>query len=196
MAISVSEATNAVTPSATEVLLKPGSMTEGAKQESRLDAAVTDIAAYHPALLQYFRRKARDQNEIDDLVQEVFLRVVGRRSAEPVENVGAYVFQTAASVLVDRHRRVTVRHTDDHVEFDADRHSSSDFDAARVLEARQALQSAVVALQSLPERTRDIFILRRIEGIAYRDIADRFGISVSAVEKHMVRAIHHLVSAT
>ena len=171
-------------------------MTDMTDHELRRNAAAPEVFAYHPALLQYFRRKARDQNEIDDLVQEVFLRVVARRSAEPVENVGAYIFQTAASVLADRHRRGTVRHVINHIEFDAERHNSADFDAARVLEGRQALRSAVVALQALPERTRDIFILRRIEGFAYRDIADRFGISVSAVEKHMVRAIHHLVSAT
>ena len=85
---------------------------------------------------------------------------------------------------------------DAHVEFDTDRHSSTDFDAARILESRQSLQTAVAALQTLPERTRDIFVLRRLEGHAYRDIANQFGISVSAVEKRMVRAVQHLVAAT
>ena len=106
------------------------------------------------------------------------------------------MFQTAASVLADRHRRNTARHGDNHVEFDTDQHSGHDFDAARILEGRQALQTAVAALQLLPERTRDIFILRRVEGYAYRDIASRYGISVSAVEKHMVRAVQHLVAVT
>lgn len=47
-------------------------------------------------------------------------------------------------------------------------------------------------LQALPERTRVIFILRRLEGLKYQDIANRFGISVSAVEKHMERAVAQL----
>ena len=158
-------------------------------------AAMPDAAAYRPALILYFRRKTRDQNEIEDLVQDVFLRIAARRSTDEVENVAGYIFQTAASVLADRHRRRTVRHADAHVEFDTDRHSSSDFDAARILESRQSLQTAVAALQKLPERTRDIFVLRRLEGHAYRDIASQFGISVSAVEKHMVRAVQHLVAA-
>jgi RNA polymerase sigma-70 factor (ECF subfamily) len=63
-----------------------------------------------------------------------------------------------------------------------------------ILEARQSLQTAVAALQALPERTRTIFVLRRLEGHAYRDIADQLGISVSAVEKHMVRAVQHLAA--
>ena len=171
-------------------------MTVAPDPAPRATAPTPDPATYRPALMQYFRRKARDQNEVDDLVQDVFLRIAARRSDEPVENLGGYVFQTAASVLADRHRRRTVRHADSHVEFDTDRHSASDFDAARILEGRQSLRLAVTALQSLPERTRNIFILRRIEGYAYRDIASQFGISVSAVEKHMVRAIQQLVAAT
>lgn len=173
-----------------------GIMTGTPDAAPRVTASMPDTVAYRPALVLYFRRKSRDQNEIDDLVQEVFLRIAARRSAEVLENVAGYVFQTAASVLADRHRRRTVRHADAHVEFDSDRHSSADFDAARILEARQSLQAAVAALQKLPERTRDIFILRRLEGHAFRDIASRFGISVSAVEKHMVRAVQHLVSTT
>ncbi|TRW17214.1 RNA polymerase sigma factor [Glacieibacterium frigidum] len=157
-------------------------------------AAMPEAAVYRPALIQYFRRKTRDQTEIEDLVQDVFLRIAARRSGEAVENLAGYVFQTAASVLADRHRRRTVRHADAHVEFDTERHGSTDFDAVRILEARQSLQKAVAALQSLPERTRTIFVLRRLEGHAYRDIASQFGISVSAVEKHMVRAVQHLVS--
>ena len=156
--------------------------------------AVPEIAAYRPALVQYFRRKTRAQSEIEDLVQDVFLRIAARRSGEVVDNVAAYVFQTAASVLADRHRRRTVRHADDHVEFDSDRHGSLDFDASRILEARQSLRTAVAALQMLPERTRTIFVMRRLEGHAYRDIANHLGISVSAVEKHMVRAVQHLAS--
>lgn len=159
-------------------------------------ASMLDTAAYRPALILYFRRKTRDQNEIEDLVQDVFLRIAARRSIVGIENVGGYVFQTAASVLADRHRRRTVRHADAHVEFDTERHSNTDFDAARILESRQSLQMVVAALQTLPERTRDIFVLRRLEGQAYRDIASKFGISVSAVEKHMVRAVQHLVSVT
>lgn len=167
----------------------------GESESSRgVPAGLPEAAVYRPALIQYFRRKSRDQTEVEDLVQDVFLRIAARRSSEVVQNMAAYVFQTAASVLADRHRRRTVRHATDHVEFDTERHGSIDFDAMRILEARQSLQKAVAALQLLPERTRVIFVLRRLEGQAYREIADHFGISVSAVEKHMVRAVQHLAS--
>jgi RNA polymerase sigma-70 factor (ECF subfamily) len=46
----------------------------------------------------------------------------------------------------------------------------------------------------LPARTRDVFVLRRLEGLPYNEIAKRLGLSVSAVEKHMLRATRHLVA--
>jgi RNA polymerase sigma factor (sigma-70 family) len=46
----------------------------------------------------------------------------------------------------------------------------------------------------LPERTRTVFVLRRLEGQSYREISLRLGLSVSAVEKHMLRAVRHLLA--
>lgn len=62
----------------------------------------------------------------------------------------------------------------------------------RVLLGRDALRHLFILIDELPERTRTVFLLHRYEGLKYREIADRFGISVSSVEKHMIAAIHHL----
>ncbi len=153
-----------------------------------------DAVAFRPALVRFFRRKLRDINDVEDLVQEVFVRIAARQGGE-VENLGGYVFQTAGSVLADRHRRRVVRHADNQVPFDAERDGGTDFDAGRVAENREALRAVAAALMILPERTRSIFVLRRLEGQNYKDIAVQFGISVSAVEKHMVRAVQHLMAS-
>lgn len=144
------------------------------------------------ALARYFGRRIQDGAEVEDLVQEVFARIVGRNSERPVENLASYVYQTAASVLADRARRRSVRRASAHVAFDAERDGGLDIDPERILCGRQDLDAAIAALLSLPERTRTIFILHRIEGLRSRDVAAQLGISVSAVEKHMMRAIRHL----
>jgi RNA polymerase sigma-70 factor (ECF subfamily) len=69
-----------------------------------------------------------------------------------------------------------------------------DFSPERVLLGKEALVRATAVLLELPERTRMVFVMRRLEGMRYLDIAARLGISVSAVEKHMTRAMAHLVS--
>jgi RNA polymerase sigma-70 factor (ECF subfamily) len=148
-----------------------------------------------PSLVQYFRRRTRNSQDVEDLVQEVFLRIVNRSSGGGVENLRGYVFQTAASVLSDHFRRRASHCADDHVEFEPDRHAGTEVDAERILESREALGFVAAALHALPQRTRTIFVLRRLDGLSYKDIARQLGISVSAVEKQMVRAVHQLLAA-
>jgi RNA polymerase sigma factor (sigma-70 family) len=143
----------------------------------------------------YFRRRVQDPAEVDDLVQDVFARIIARAADGPVVHLKGYVFQTAASVLADRARRRATRQATAHVPFEPDRHTSADLDPARIAEGREDLRRAAAALLTLPERTRVVFVLHRLEGQGYRQIAAAFGISVSAVEKHMMRAIRHLSSA-
>jgi RNA polymerase sigma factor (sigma-70 family) len=155
-------------------------------------ALAREAGPLRQSLARYFGRRISDASEVDDLVQEVFIRIVARDSTQPVLHLGGYVFQTAASVLADRGRRRTVRQADAHVTFDDERHTDQDFDADRILMGKQDLHAATAALLSLPVRTRTIFVLHRLEGCKYRDIGARLGITVSAVEKHMARAIQHL----
>src|SRR5579859_760146 len=143
-------------------------------------------------LAGYFRGRVRNEADIDDMVQDVFLRLAARDSTEPVEHLGGYVLKIAFSVLTDRARRSTSHMAGSHVPIDAERHASVDIDPERVLSGREDLNCAMAILLSLPERSRTVFILRRLEGYQYRRIALHLGISVSAVEKHMMRAIQRL----
>lgn len=143
-------------------------------------------------LTRYFGRRVRDSTEIEDMVQDVFARIVARDSIEPVEHLNGYVLKTASSVMADWARRRSSRGDRLHVAFDADLHGEEGIDPERVLGGKEDLHAATAALLSLPERTRTVFLLHRLEGCKYRDIAAHVGISVSAVEKHMVRAISHL----
>lgn len=143
-------------------------------------------------LTRYFRRRISDYAEIEDMVQDVFTRMVAREGPAPVEHLGGYVMKTASSVLADRARLRNTHGAGLHVTLDCDMHGEDEIDPARIIGARQDLNAATAALLGLPERTRTVFVLRRLEGQPFRDIARHLGISVSAVEKHMVRAINHL----
>lgn len=143
-------------------------------------------------LTGYFRRRVREDADVEDLVQDVFTRIVTRESPEPIKNLGSYVMKMASSVIADRGRRRLVRHADLHLSFDPDLHAGEEIDPERVLRGKEELNAAVAALLVLPERTRTVFLLRRLEGYSYRDIAAHLGISVSAVEKHLVKAVTHL----
>ncbi|HKT15660.1 MAG TPA: RNA polymerase sigma factor [Allosphingosinicella sp.] len=148
---------------------------------------------FRASLVRHFGRRTSDAAEIEDMVQEVFLRLIKRGGVSTLENLNAYVFETASSVLRDRLRKQRTRHASAHEPFDHDRHADADFSPEHVLLGREQLRRATAVLLELPERTRVIFVLRRLEGMRFQDIAARLGISVSAVEKHMGRAVTHFV---
>ncbi|TCM16481.1 RNA polymerase sigma-70 factor (ECF subfamily) [Novosphingobium sp. PhB165] len=148
---------------------------------------------FRQSLLRHFGRRFSETCELEDMVQEVFVRLIRRGGVASLENLQAYVFETASSVLNDRLRRMRTRHETAHEPFDADLHANVDFSPEDVLLGKERLARATAALLELPERTRVIFVLRRLEGMRFQDIASRLGISVSAVEKHMQRAIAHMI---
>lgn len=147
---------------------------------------------FRVALERYFSRRIPSKHDVDDLVQEVFERLMRRGAIENDDQVDGYVFTTASSVLTDRHRRGRVRQEHLYDEFCPDTHSGVDFSPEHVLANRERLARVSAILLELPERTRAIFVLRRLEGMRYLDIAKRLGISISATEKHMQRAMVHI----
>ena len=143
---------------------------------------------FQPALRAFFGRRA-EAHEIDDLIQEVLLRMHNRRSTVEVANLPSFIFQTATNVLLDRRRRETVRRSSAHCELKEIQHPRDDLSPERILQAKQEASVAVEALKELSPRTRAAFVLIRFEGLSYKAAATRLGISVSAVEKHVTKAL-------
>ncbi|PXA91803.1 hypothetical protein DMC25_05620 [Caulobacter sp. D4A] len=169
-------------------------MSDASEAAARADVFARQASAMRGPLAAYFRRRVRNPVEIEDLVQEVFLRLTVRGTPSNTDHASAYIFQIAASVLADRYRRRAVRHADGHVVLDPSLRDEHDFDPDRIYAGKQALNAAAAALMTMPERTRTIFLLRRIDGLRHQAIATRLGLSISTVEKHMVRAIEHLMA--
>lgn len=149
---------------------------------------------FRPALRRYFLRRRLPAQEVDDACQEVFMRLSRRRGLADMTNVAGYLFETAASVAIDLQRRANVRLTDAHDAYDDDHHALPDLAPDQVLQGRQELRLVVAGLLELPERTRNVFMLARLEQLRHAEIARRLGISVSAVEKHLVKALAHLAT--
>ena len=163
-----------------------------ATQVDHDNPAELDLVGFIPALRSFFARQTHNVQQVDDLVQDVMLRMYARRDRKPLENPRGYIFQTASSVLRDQSRRDRVRQimvTTDFSEFDI---PDVECTPENVIHGRNQLKSVIAALNELPERTRDVFLLRRYEGLAYGEIAERTGLSISAIEKHVARAAAHL----
>jgi len=173
-------------------LRQPSTVEKGDPPPTPNPVTDRDLGQLRTSLARYFRARVRNDSEVDDLVQEVFARVAARREGGQIEHLDRYLFQTASSVLADRARHLRSRRAELHIEFDPDYHSPSDIDPHRALSSREDLRAVTSALLVLPPRTRTVFVLHRLEGRKYREIAVQLGISVSAVEKHIARAVLHL----
>ena len=167
-----------------------------AVSKSRLRHSLDEVAQrYYGPLLSFFRKRTRDPAEVQDLVQQVFLSLSRHPDVAAIKNPDAYIFQTAANTLRDHLRRDVVRSRCELREEIADTAGGSAFSPERVLLGQEEMARIAAALRQLPERTRDIFMLRCFEGLKHGEIAGLYGISVRAVEKHAAKALAHMNQA-
>ena len=157
------------------------------------DAAADELrglmAAYGPGLRRYFRKRA-PAHEVDDLVQNVFLKMQARSAAD----VERYLFRIAATVLVDGHREDPL-HLRRHEALHEGIEPVDGLSPERILIGAEALDRIMAVLRSLPPRTSEAFILHRFEEMTYEAIARRMGISKSGVEKLIMRALDRLMES-
>jgi len=149
--------------------------------------------------MTFFMRRSKSRTEAEDLTQEVLLRVINAAQTETVEEPDRYIFKVAANLIRDERRRKERDGSpifvpiDEALSGDLERQLVEDFFPERVLLNKDALADALRSLDELGQRTRDIFILFRLEGMKQKDIAALFGIGQSTIEKHVMKAVLHLM---
>jgi RNA polymerase sigma factor (sigma-70 family) len=148
--------------------------------------------SYRQPLTAYFQRRVHSRIEAEDLTQEVFLRLVRRLDVEAIDNPEAFVFRTAVNLLRDRSRRGKT-HQSHLVELTHHQANIEELSPERVFDSRQSLTLVMSVLEELDERSRDAFILHRLEGMKHAQIAELMGVSVSSVEKYIIKALSLLM---
>jgi len=128
-------------------------------------------------------RRLRDHGHAEDLTQEVLLRVIRASQLGQIERADSYVFKVAMNLLRDTRRR-TQRNgaaifvpLDDVLATELEAQLVEGLSPERVLQSRDSLADALKALEELGERTRNIFMLFRLENMKQKDIAAYYGIS-------------------
>lgn len=139
-------------------------------------------------LVKRVRWRLNGHFDVDDIVQDTFLKIQNIPSDKNIENPKSYLFRIADNLALDRMRQ---HHYESR--FIQDDGTIEYFDKGPSPEVstdyRQRLACLTRVIEALPPRQKEAFILHKFEGLSHAKVADRMNISVSAVEKLIMKAL-------
>lgn len=146
---------------------------------------------YYPGMCSYADSLVKKSEVAEEVVQDVFYNIwKNRADLDSIKSWQSYlyrsVFNNSMMYLRKAKKELTLNEQWADSQFESNENPSEEMDA-RELDA-----VLLLALQELPERTREIFNLSRFEGMKYREIADRLSVSVKTVEANMGKALRAL----
>lgn len=152
-----------------------------------IDALYQD---HHAWLLGWLRRRLQHADNAADLAQDTFVQLLGRPEIIPsLRQPRAWLSSVAKGLMIDRQRRHKLETT--YLQALAQLPEPEVPSAERQLILLQTLMQIDAILDGLPAKVRMAFLLSRLEGMSYQDIAQHLGVSLSSVEKYMANAIRH-----
>jgi RNA polymerase sigma-70 factor (ECF subfamily) len=144
-----------------------------------------EVHAHEPSLRAYLRGTFPKVRDIDDIVQESYLRVWRARLGRPIRSARAFLFKVARHVALDGVRRSAINPVD----------SMGDLSALPVVEDRPGILATLsraekvrllaAAIETLPPRCREVVVLRKLECLPQKQVAARLGIVEKTVENHL-----------
>lgn len=164
-------------------------------------AATWDLdARFRAPLMAFFLRRLRDHALAQDLTQETMLRLFVARQMTVIGNLESYIFKIAINLLRDHRTGQSRAEPDAFVPIEEAAASELEqqlveyLSPERVLLSKDALADVLRTLDELGQRTRDIFVLFRLERMKHKEIAALLGIGQSTVEKHVMKATQYLAA--
>lgn len=146
------------------------------------------IERWQPVLERYILRRCYScKAELDDLMQDVFLRVFSYANAyDPGMSFSAWIYRMTHNLMVSRIRRHAVRGEEQH--FDEALFPSHLFRTDGQLEQQELQRGIAVILEQMPEKFRDVFVLRHFEEKDYEEISDVLRLNVNTVATRIRRS--------
>jgi RNA polymerase sigma-70 factor (ECF subfamily) len=167
-------------------------LTEASSKEPSKEGLEALYRKYSQALYRFLARSHVQRDDVPDIVQETYCRVLNYGELERIRYPRAFLLRVAHNVALNvaKHRRTAGDH---------DAMNVSDLELAdeqpsayRRLKAEQELTIVRAALTELSPKCREVFVLNRFEHRTYGEIAQELGLSVSMIEKYVSQALAHL----
>ncbi|HRI83071.1 MAG TPA: RNA polymerase sigma factor, partial [Opitutaceae bacterium] len=148
-----------------------------------------EVYPHEGQLRGYLRRRYPRVHDVDDVVQESFLRIWKARLARPILSAKTFLFQIARHLVVDKVRRERAGRTESIEDLTLLKVMDDRPDPYELLGYHEKVAIVAGALAELPERCREVFILRKFKGVPQREIAFKLRIAEGTVESQLARGM-------
>jgi len=145
---------------------------------------------YNAVLRRFLFRRLDSTEDVDDVAQEVYLRLV-RYHKTGVEASLPFLYTIASNLLKDRFRRQRTRAADAHISVDALELAASTDTPEQLLRSKQGTEAFRRVLRTLGPTSRQVFLLHRFRGLTYDEIAVEMDITKSKVKNSIYSALRH-----
>lgn len=162
---------------------------------------ISDVAKReYSRLLNFIRRRVPDPEDAEDILQDVFYRLVeANRLLMPIEQVTAWLFRVARNRITDVFRKkqpenfsdLTAAEDDEDLQFE-DLLPSQDDGPEALYVRSQLLEEMKRALSELPQEQRDVFVAHELEGRSFKELSETSGVSVNTLLSRKRYAVLHL----
>jgi len=144
---------------------------------------------HEPLLRNYIKGKFPAVRDVDDVVQESYLRILQARAAQPIRSAKAFLFQIARNLAIDLVRRERVSPLQTVRDLEALSIMEERPTVAETLSLEEKIGLLADALAALPDRCREIVVLRKLEGLSQKEVAERLGLSERTIEVQVSRGV-------
>lgn len=155
---------------------------------------VREVLPLEAMLMRFLARNWRNKSDLEDLRQEIYAQVLDAAEADIPEQAKPFVFSVARNLLIDRFRKQHVVPIEAVAELDSLNIPADEPGPERNVMARDMLRRLQSAIDQLPPRCREAVVLKRIEGLSRREIAQRMGITEQTVSDHIAYGMRLLAN--
>ena len=161
--------------------------------EHAQDKRILETVRQQTARLRSFiRKRVADQGDAEDILQEVFYELIeAYRLVNPIEHIGAWLFQVARNRIADSFRKKRPEAIDDRIGLE-DLLPSPDAGPEAAYARSVLFEELDDALDELPEEQRDVFVAHELEGRSFKELAAETGLSVNTLLSRKRYAVLHL----
>lgn len=157
--------------------------------EKRHDWFVNQVFQHRTALHRYLGKLTSGAEDIEDLVQETYVRMYALPDFHLVESPKALLFRIAHNLAVERARRHKAHATDTVGDFETLTVFSEEAPPEEQTDARRRFESFCVAVGRLPPICQRVFVLRKVHKLSHAEISEVLGVSESTIEKHVAKGL-------